>query len=166
MLFEITALCVGCATCVKRCPGGAISGERRAQHHIDPSLCKECGACWRQCPKAAVISPAGSFRQGKPVKDLPKARVDPSACVGCRNCLLGCPFHVVAIGNDRTWGLSTIRCCVVGPGCWGCETCVSLCPTGAIAIVAEPVKKTEPGPLEPRPAPGQTTLGLRRAGDQ
>jgi electron transport complex protein RnfB len=164
MLFEITVTCAGCGTCVKRCPAGAISGERRAQHHIDPSLCKECGACWRQCPKAAVISPAGVLRQGKPVKELPKARVDPSACAGCRNCLLSCPFRIIEVSNDRTWGLSTNKCCVVGQGCWGCETCVTVCPTGAVSIVPEPVKKPDPRPTEPRRASEEAMGARRRAG--
>jgi electron transport complex protein RnfB len=163
MLFEITGLCVGCGTCAKRCPAGAISGERREQHTIDPSRCKECGACWRQCPKAAVVSPAGILRQGKPVKELPKARVDPSACAGCRNCLSSCPFRVIEVGKDRTWRLSNLRCCVVGQDCWGCETCVSVCPTGAVAIVPEPVKKPEPRPTEPRVVAGQPTP-VRRTG--
>ena len=135
MFFEITELCVGCAMCAKRCPGNAITGERRSQHHIDPSQCKECGACWRQCPKAAILSPAGLFRQGRPAKELPRARIDGSACAGCQNCLLNCPFHAIELGKGRVWGLKS-RGCVVSAGCWGCGTCTHVCPTGAVTIAA------------------------------
>lgn len=43
--------CVGCLLCLKSCPSGAISGERKKPHHIDQSLCIKCGACLEKCPK-------------------------------------------------------------------------------------------------------------------
>jgi NADH:ubiquinone oxidoreductase subunit F (NADH-binding)/(2Fe-2S) ferredoxin/Pyruvate/2-oxoacid:ferredoxin oxidoreductase delta subunit len=44
-------LCVGCLLCLKSCPSGAISGERKKPHYIDQSLCIKCGACFEKCPK-------------------------------------------------------------------------------------------------------------------
>lgn len=42
--------CVGCLLCLKSCPSGAISGERKKPHRIDQSLCLKCGACLEKCP--------------------------------------------------------------------------------------------------------------------
>ncbi|HEY9595345.1 MAG TPA: NADH-quinone oxidoreductase subunit NuoF [Spirochaetia bacterium] len=52
---EIDAtLCKGCMACVKKCPVGAISGERKMPHRIDPTVCIKCGACREACKFGAV----------------------------------------------------------------------------------------------------------------
>jgi len=43
--------CVGCLLCLKSCPTGAISGERKKPHHINQQLCIKCGACLEKCPR-------------------------------------------------------------------------------------------------------------------
>ena len=43
------ALCKGCTVCVRKCPVGAIVGERKTPHHIDASKCIRCGACVEAC---------------------------------------------------------------------------------------------------------------------
>jgi len=49
--------CVGCLLCLKSCPTGAISGERKKPHHINQQLCIKCGACLEKCPhKVQAIS--------------------------------------------------------------------------------------------------------------
>lgn len=52
---EINAtLCKGCTVCVKKCPVGAISGERKMPHKIDSNTCIRCGACVDACKFNAI----------------------------------------------------------------------------------------------------------------
>ncbi len=46
--------CTGCMVCARQCPVGAVSGEKKAVHHIDPEACIKCGACFTACKFDAV----------------------------------------------------------------------------------------------------------------
>src|SRR5208337_3154432 len=46
--------CKGCGLCIKSCPTGAITGEKKKPHSIDPELCIKCGACAKACKLQAV----------------------------------------------------------------------------------------------------------------
>jgi NADH-quinone oxidoreductase subunit F len=48
------ALCKGCTICVKKCPTGAIHGERKMPHTIDAAACIRCGACVEACKFNAI----------------------------------------------------------------------------------------------------------------
>ena len=47
--------CEGCLRCLRACPTGAITGEKRKLHTLDQSKCFKCGACYDVCKFGAVI---------------------------------------------------------------------------------------------------------------
>ena len=47
--------CEGCLRCLRECPTGSISGEKRKHHTINQELCIKCGACYDICKFGAVI---------------------------------------------------------------------------------------------------------------
>jgi len=47
--------CEGCLRCLRTCPTGAISGEKRETHTINQDMCIKCGACYDVCKFNAVI---------------------------------------------------------------------------------------------------------------
>ena len=57
--IEYSGHCVGCLTCFRVCPYGAISLTPRVT--VDPEACQGCGLCAAECPRFAIQikAPAG-----------------------------------------------------------------------------------------------------------
>lgn len=47
--------CKGCTACVRKCPVGAITGERKQPHVINADVCIKCGACTQACKFNAIV---------------------------------------------------------------------------------------------------------------
>jgi len=46
--------CSGCGLCLRECPAGAIYGEPKNPHVIDPEKCNRCQICLDVCPEGAI----------------------------------------------------------------------------------------------------------------
>jgi NADH-quinone oxidoreductase subunit F len=55
LTYSITEACNGCTACGRVCPSGAISGEKKQLHRIDPEKCIQCDECFKTCRFGAIV---------------------------------------------------------------------------------------------------------------
>jgi NADH-quinone oxidoreductase subunit F len=55
LTYLITDVCNGCTLCVRVCPSGAITGEKKQVHLLDPAVCIHCDECYRVCRFDAIV---------------------------------------------------------------------------------------------------------------
>jgi len=48
-------LCKACGACLRACPAGAITGEKKVPHKIDQAKCIKCGSCFDVCKFKSVM---------------------------------------------------------------------------------------------------------------
>lgn len=136
--------CVGCTLCAKICPVGAISGDLKEPHAIDPERCIRCGACGRVCAKQAVLDEQGESTERVNRNLWKNPHIYREACVGCKICVEECPKGCLSISDPSYHGDIGTKVQLSDPeNCLGCGLCEKVCPIEAIAM-AVPGESVKP----------------------
>lgn len=142
MSYTITEKCNGCGACLRLCPAGAISGEKKHRHIIETSLCIECGACGRVCPQTSILDSKGMACTMIKKSEWPKPEITVETCIACGICVDACPVGCLAMSErPRNKGVDAFPYLKNAKACIGCGFCCQECPTDAI-IMNKP-EKTE-----------------------
>ena len=133
MAYKIISCCAGCRLCAKSCPTGAISGNLKEIHTIDPEKCIDCGLCGKLCAFGAIRSEYGQETVKVPKTDWKKPPFDESVCVGCSVCVENCPKNCLEIEAPKFHGdINTIARLARPEDCIDCRICAKVCPIDAV----------------------------------
>jgi len=96
--------------CALACKKDAISFvDRRC--HIDPSKCVGCGSCARACPYGAIVEFSRPCERSCKVNAIKmgsdrKAQINNDKCISCGACVYQCPFGAV---SDKSFIVDIIK---------------------------------------------------------
>lgn len=138
MSYSILPTCTGCTACRVICPVNAITGERKQQHVIDPSICIDCGACGRVCNYQAVLDQRQMLTQPLKRALWLKPLISADKCVSCGVCLQVCPTGVLEYAELMNHQVHTVAWLSDPAHCIGCSLCETACPVEAIRMRTPP----------------------------
>ncbi|HVO32112.1 MAG TPA: 4Fe-4S binding protein [bacterium] len=135
----ITDTCVGCTICALKCPTGAIAGDKKELHSIDPTLCIDCSVCGHYCPYDSIVDNDGDLVKRVKASAINKAIVTDENCTGCTWCVDICPFDAIVMkdrpDDNAVKGFASSMMAVVIPKeCVGCKLCEEACGWDAINV--------------------------------
>jgi len=134
MAYTIGEACTGCTACVKICPVGAISGEKKALHAVDGVLCIDCGVCGKVCNFKAVYDGAGNLCEAFKRTQWPKPEFDLDRCNGCTECVRLCPAGCLGLQQRARQDPTLYPILAVSKACVSCFFCVEACPLDAVTM--------------------------------
>ena len=144
--YKITDKCIGCSTCARQCPTGAIYGVMKQRFTINSHQCILCGTCGRACPANAIVDEKGETVKRVKVKEKKVPTVDKELCSGCQSCVHICPFNCLVIEEDEAVetikGVSFLK---NKAKCVACGECERICAQEAIILLdpAPPEEKAK-----------------------
>jgi len=140
MAYTITPSCIGCQSCAKICPSGAISGEKKQAHTIHWDICIECGACGRVCPVGAIKDSFGVPALRIKKKQWKQPVIDMKICMSCGICIDTCPAGALEKAVQLKNNPHAFPRLTDVSFCMGCGFCADDCPVSAITMtVREPI---------------------------
>jgi electron transport complex protein RnfB len=136
MAYKIIDPCTGCTACVRPCPVGAISGEKKQIHIIDDRRCIDCGACGLVCTFDALVDGQGNPCTSLPRSAWPKPVFLLDLCSGCTECVRVCPVSCLDLRQVEGRGTTLYPVLARSKACIACGFCADVCALRAVSMKA------------------------------